>query len=280
MKSRIRISFDEINFFWVVWDNTSKKLIKNPTKDNLSGTKLKSYNKTNICPLCREEDNITDNSILYPENACHGIDKKGKNTEEWICANHRRRNYQRYDPESNHNIIKSLRDCRKGNSKDPRKILGYNCEELTEKWLGAERLAVKYNKYSRLILDHGPIAKRIFITIDGKLKDLYAKVPQTKGISYNPKSCIWNQNIQKEHGKKFDILIIYCLGENEKAIERIYIFPVSEILDVSSIGICKNPKDSHGNSKITWYERFHVTDIEIIKKVNDIWKEIIKNNKS
>lgn len=278
MKTRMCISFDEINFFWVVWDNTSKKLIKNPTKDELSGIKLRYYNKTNICQICREEDDITDKSILYPENACRGIDKDGNNIDdEWICVRHRNRNYQRYYPNSEHNIIKQLRDCRIGNSKDPRKILGYNCEDLTEKWLGAERLAVKYDKYSRLDLDHEPITKHISIKIGDESIDLYGKVPHTKGVSYNQKTGMWNRNIQGEHGKKFDILVIYCISEDGKTIERVYIFPVEDILDVSAIGICKDPKDGYWNPISTWYERYNITDIELIKKINEIWKEIITN---
>ncbi len=92
MKSRIHISFDEINFFWMVWNGTSKKLIKNPTKDDLSGTKLKCYNKTNICPICREEDNITDKSILHSQNVCLGIDKNGNNIDRRIYLRHRKYN--------------------------------------------------------------------------------------------------------------------------------------------------------------------------------------------
>ena len=45
-KYRISISMDGTNYFWVV-DNNGK-LIRNPNKEDLMGTKLRSYNKTNV----------------------------------------------------------------------------------------------------------------------------------------------------------------------------------------------------------------------------------------
>ncbi len=63
---RISVSIDEKNFFWIVVDNG--KFIRNPIKEDLKGTKLKSYSKTNICSKCREENRITDNIILYAKN--------------------------------------------------------------------------------------------------------------------------------------------------------------------------------------------------------------------
>lgn len=52
-KHRISVSIDGKNFFWIVVDNG--KFIRNPTKEDRMGTKLKCYNKTNICSICRKE---------------------------------------------------------------------------------------------------------------------------------------------------------------------------------------------------------------------------------
>lgn len=72
-KYRLSVSFDETNFFWIIIEN-GKIISRNPTKEDLMGTKLKSYNKTNICSVCIEENKnngkeLTDKSILYPGNA-------------------------------------------------------------------------------------------------------------------------------------------------------------------------------------------------------------------
>ncbi len=77
VKYRISVSIDEKNFFWIVIDNG--KFIRNP--ENIKGTKLISYNKTNICPICRKDNNITDKSILYPKNTrqIYGV---------WYCEMH------------------------------------------------------------------------------------------------------------------------------------------------------------------------------------------------
>ena len=96
--------------------------------------------------------------------------------------------------------------------------------------------------------------------------DLSGKIPQTRGITYSPKYGKWKpSNLYIEHDKKFDILIVYCISEDGKIIERIYIFPKEEIKAIGSISIIKNPLKG-----IQWYEAYRVDDEEI-KKVNEIW---------
>ena len=85
-KYRIYVVVDEQNQFWIVVDNG--RFIRNPTKEDLMGTKLRYYNPTNICPECRKENNITDKSILYPGNARCSEDEKGNKTREWLCYRH------------------------------------------------------------------------------------------------------------------------------------------------------------------------------------------------
>lgn len=81
-KYRMSVSIDEKNFFWIVIDNG--KFIRNPTNEDIKKTKLISYNSTNICPICRKDNNITDKSILYPKNArqIYGV---------WYCEIHSNR---------------------------------------------------------------------------------------------------------------------------------------------------------------------------------------------
>lgn len=107
-KYKISLSLDEKNYFWIVVDNGI--LIRYPTKEDLKRTKLLTYNKTNICPICRKENNITDKSILYPKNT-----RKFNIGGEliWYCERHSGI-YRQKLPNSGHNIIKLMAKCRTG----------------------------------------------------------------------------------------------------------------------------------------------------------------------
>lgn len=213
---------------------------------------------------------MTDRSILYPKHALKEYDENGDWTGKWDCKNC----HQIYDHNSQNNIIKSLRDRRTGNLTYERHILGDNCEDLTCIIFGVKRLSVEYDKYSRLSVDHGPITKQISTMIGYKLIYLYGKVPQTKGRCYSPRDGRWDTKSEKD--KKFNILILYCLSEDGKTIERIYIIPKEKVVQTSGINICKNPTDSWGNHITSLYEEYKVTDEMFLEEVNKEWKEIIR----
>jgi hypothetical protein len=88
VKCRISVSIDGDNFFWVVIDNGI--FIRNPTKEDLTGSKIRYYNKTNVCPIYKEENKrhgnqLTDKCILYPGNAR----RFNINCEDiWFCERH------------------------------------------------------------------------------------------------------------------------------------------------------------------------------------------------
>lgn len=264
---------DGQNFFWIVVDN--RKLIKNPTEDDFKWSDIESYNKTNICPRCREENNITDKSILYPNNAGRDTDKNGKKTDEWVCSKHSLKNYKKYNPNSIDNKLKLVRNCRTGYVIDPYKILGNNCEEETYRLFGAKKSSEELDNY-RLPIDHCPIPNGVSVKIGEKLVDLSGKIPQTKGGFYSSKYKWWSMTrLFRELPKKYDILIFYCVSEDGKKIERIYIFPYSEIIKRKTIGIYMY--DSQGCLfKKGWYEKYRIIDEDILEKANKIWKEIIE----
>lgn len=283
---RIYVSFDEQNFFWVVYNRYDRKLIMNPTKDDLKGTKLKKYNPTNICPICREEwrrgeiHELTEKNILYPYNVRYNINKEGRDTDERICSRHWHRNYQRYNPSSDNNIRKQMRDRRIGNLNDPDSTFGDNCEELTAKLFGVKRLSVEYDNYE-LSLDHTPIPKETLVEIGGELVDLSGQLPQTKGRHYDSNYGGWSfTNLEREWYKDFDIEVLWCVSDDDSCIERGYIIIKKEIYNqetkegITSIGIYKNPTDSYGDPKISWYEKYRITDEKLIKKASNIWKEL------
>lgn len=70
-------------------------------------------------------------------------------------------------------------------------------------------------------------------------------------------------------------MICYCASKDRKKIERIYIFPVKEVIKRTGISISKNPTNSSGIPILSWYDQYRVKDEDVINKINDIWKEII-----
>ena len=84
IKYKIKVSIDENNSFWTVVDDG--RFIS--TQDDLKCAKITYYSKDNICPRCREENTITDKSILYPRNSFRNTDKNGKKIDERVCKRH------------------------------------------------------------------------------------------------------------------------------------------------------------------------------------------------
>lgn len=166
---------------------------------------------------------------------------------------------QKYDPSSQMNIMKSLRDRRTGNLNDPGNIFGDNCQELTCKWRGVKDLNKENDNYNSPI-DHS--------------RDSELGIIQTKGakLSTARQGLLeyerWSRAVIREHTKEFDYLIFYCASKDGEMIERIYIFPRFEITCRTFIGIYKNVVNG-------WYEKYRVRDKEILEQVNKIWKKII-----
>lgn len=285
-KYKAYISIDGENFFWVIVEN-DKVINRNASREELVKitTKVYYYNKTNICDICREEyekegKELTDKSILYPGNVKHETDKSGKKTEKSICRRHGNRACQRYDPNSGSNIKKSLALRRTGDLNNPEHILGDNCQKHACEWFGCEDLNKKNDNYGiGTPIDCSHIREGVYITIGGKLLDLSGKIPQIKGRHYNPVYGRWNTHVSEEHKKKFDILILYCISEDGHIIERIYIFPKDKIIDIIGITITRCPTDNIGRARIGIYEEYRVTGEEELKKANEIWSEIVKEEK-
>lgn len=266
VEKRIRVSIDESNYFWIIAKD-NMIINKDPVKEDFVGTKLVSYNRTNVCPRCREEDKITDKSILYPGNVGLDINKEGKRTGEWVCALHYKRHYERYGPSSCSNIIKSLRNRRTGNLNNSNHLLGDNCQKCTCLWLGTKDLNELYDNYISPY-DHTLIPEGMSLVIGDKLVDLSEKIPQTKGKRYSPKDKGYHfSNIEREWSKEFDIMILYCIGENGDHIERIYVIPKSDIIGRVTIGIYLN---NYG-----WSKKYRVSNQEEMKIVDKIWQGII-----
>ncbi len=229
---------------------------------------MKLYNKTNTCDICREKD---EENKLRSHNAYREIDEKGDWTGRWLCKScYAKVRYAR--GETNSNIQQSLRDRRSGNQ-DPNSnnAKGDRFQELTCRWrstvstIPVEDLNKKNDDY-RSPIDHSPDSELGIIDTQGRL--------------YDPICRLWPiTRLERYHNKKVDNIICYCANKDGTLVERIYIFPKKEIEKRTGIGIYKNPTDSHGDPKTSWYDEYRITDEEIMKKVNDIWKEIINEMK-
>lgn len=249
---------------WVVVNENGDIIDKNPDKEKLAYIKVSKlkgpgysksgiYNETNTCGIC----GINFNNA--PGNPCRDRDKTGIPTGKWLCNNCRNKDFQKNDPNSQHNVIKSLADRRTCNQ-DPNSsnAKGDLYQRLTVKWKGVEDLNVLSNNYISPI-DHSP--------------DKEGKIYQTKGKIYDSVNKYWHISVINEHnaiikGFEFTHLIVYCVSKDGRIIERIYIFPIEEVIKRTSITIYKNP------SKGFWYEKYRVKDKDILKIVNDLWKEI------
>lgn len=281
-KSRIYVSYDGQNFFWVVYNNTNRKLIMNPTRDDLKGTSLKKYNPTNICPTCREEwergdiQELNDKNILYPANAYHDTYKNGNKTEKLVCCKHGLRHYKRYDPDSSNNCLKSVRGCRTGNiNPDSNFAKGDIGEKLTCILFGVKQLSIEYDNYE-LPIDHDHIPKGTLVKIGGELVDLSGNIPQTKMRKYDPIEGRWLfTSLYREWYKDFDIEILWCIIKNK--IDRVYIVPKKKIYDldtkkgISGITIYKEVKVGPH-----LYEKYRITDEEFINRANESLKIMLE----
>ena len=172
--------------------------------------------------------------------------------------------------------IKSLADRRIGNLRDERHIIAIRSQKLTCKLLGVKDLNDELY-CCNTPYDHDRISRHISIMIGSKLADLYGMIPQTKVSNYHPRYRTWDIQTESELDKYFDIAIIWCINKDKSGIDRCYIIPKEEII-TTMISIYKNPTDSHGNPKTSWYGQYRVTDDEFIKRANDIWKEMTEQN--
>ena len=227
----------------------------NPSKDDLKDLEeekyRKKYNDTNTCDICGNK--------LVPKCALRERNKDGNETSRWLCRNC----WNNFDPNSHNSLKKSIANCRTGNQNpNHTNTKGDLFQKLTCRWRSIESiipvkdLNIDNDSYSRETpIDH---------SWDSELG-----IIQTQGRLYSLKYRWWClSGIEDEWYKEFNNMIFYCASRDGKIIERIYIFPKEELYN-KSITIVRNPK--YGG----WYEKYRIIDEDTLKKVNDIWKEII-----
>jgi len=215
------------------------------------------YNRKNTCDRCEINFDI---AIGHPYRE---YDIDGNWTGKWNCNNC----YEKYDPNSQRNLIKSMRDRRTNNQdSNSSNAKGDNFQELTCRWrstvstIPVDDLNKKLDNY-RSPIDHTPDSELGIIQTAGRLYDSYNR-------------CWSFGSLEREWYKEFDYEMCYCVSKDGKNIERIYITPNKEIKDKrKSIVIYKSHQYSRGPS---WYDDYLIRDEEILRKVNEIWKQIIE----
>ncbi len=210
----------------------------------------KRYNQTHSCDRCGGNFGELERLGRTPLKE---YDEKRDWTGNWDCYNC----YEKYDPNSQRNVKKSLADHRTGNlNPNSSQEKGDKGEYLLCKWKGFKNLNEEHDNYSF------PID-----CIDEKTGLYY----QVKIAYYNPKKRCWSQNFKNLHnsiirGFRFKSLFIFCVSEDGKRIERIYEISEKEVICRTGVAIVKNP--SRG---VQWYEQYRLEDKDELEKVNDIW---------
>ncbi len=215
----------------------------------------KIYNKLNICDECKTKK-------LSSSDANREYDyTKGIYTGRWLCDRCWGRYRQKNDPNSRNNIIKIIGDRRSGNlNPNSTQAKGDLFEELTCKWRGVDNLNKENDNYSNgTPIDHS--------------SDTEGKIIQTRGKLYDYINRCWLfGGLEREWKKEFDYIICYCTSKDGKYIERIYIFLKKEVI--------KRAIDSNGRLyKYGWYEKYRVKDLDVLRKVNEIFYKLIDGEK-
>lgn len=217
---------------WVITDRNSNIVNRTPTNDQLKlAIPEEDSPKIRRCCLCQSHETyIRKNDIQQ----WHKYKCDKYNCSRYLCD----KCYKR-DPNSYHGIIKSMADHRnKRLGKDSTTGKGFIGQQVIAKIFVAEDCNINTNNFHSIIDVYDSIKyKRI----------------QVKTVSFS------------EYGRwtighilyNFDTLIIICMSNDFKNIERVYIIPAQEIKNrnIKSVSIYRSV---YRNRKKPWYENFRV----------------------
>lgn len=178
--------------------NNIRKSLSRRNTYNVHGLRTNGkYNETNTCEECKVEK-------LKAGNSRREYDENGNWAGRWLCERCGGRHRSKL-PNSRNSELKRIANRRTGNlNPDSAQSKGDLFEELTCRWKGVKNLNIENDNYE-YPNDHSrdPITGLIYQT-KGRLFDGYR----------------WNQNVESEHEKIFDILIFYCASKDGNSTIR------------------------------------------------------------
>lgn len=225
---------------------------------------MKYYNRTNTCYRCGINFNLTPQP--YRE-----YNKERNWTGKWICLSCWKTNDYVKRQDSYYGVARALAKRRIGSlNSNSEQAKGDLFQELNCRWrstistIPVEDLNKKLDRYTTRI-DSSRDSELGILQVQGRF--FSNLIGANGGWSFG--------HFEREWDKEFDNMICYCASKDGKYIERIYIFLADEIIGRTSAAIVRNP--SKGTQ---WYDKYRITDEEIINKVNDIWQQILKEKEN
>lgn len=203
------------------------------------------YNETNVCDRCGRNFEELERSGKFPIKE---YDEKGNWTGKWDCHSCR----EKYDPNSSHNVLKSMANCRTGNQNPNHSgTKGDKDLDIVCELYGYINLNKRYDKYNTDI-----------DCLDEKTGLLY----QVQGRLYKAVYRCWTfGDFEIEWMKEYEDMICICKSRYGNRIERIYRFPLWIIIGRKGITIYNNDNEH-------WYDQYIVKDSEELRRANDILK--------
>lgn len=189
----------------------------------------RTVNKYKKCCKCGSNETYIRPSG-YP---CWFMDynDKGDWTGKYVCH----KCYHRYDNNSTDNLIKSMRKCRnKGISKYSNTGKGFIGEQIVANVRGLKNCNIEKDDFNFKFDLHDPEYGRVQVK---------THVLNREGWSFS--------NIKLEN---YDTIILLCMDEYRKNIERVYIIPSVCVVGPTGITIVKYP------SRGFRYEKFRVDE--------------------
>lgn len=164
---------------------------------------------------------------------------------------------------------KLKRKCRnKELEKDSKSGKGFRIEQVIAKTLGIKSCSIESDNFNSAFDLYDPI----------KYKEI-----QARSAKPSIRKATWNDKVYEYHVwhfaldlPEFDTIIVICMSEDYKNIERMYAIPVDKLPMAQGLTIYKDPKNR------PWYEEYRIDE----KPYNDTYHsmsidncEVIKNDK-
>lgn len=181
--------------------------------------------KKRVCCICGNNDTHISNSGTY-QWLKYRNEKGDWDGKSYMCYWCWGKNYQRNNPDSQHNILRSISNCRTGE---------YNVDNTNLKGLIGELIITRVHKAKNANIDDDNFKSKFDLIDDYKYG-----IVQVKTRSLYLKKYEWYYDIGID--SEFDTLFLVCMDENEpwNKVSRIYAIPNKELFGKTSVTISLN----------------------------------------